>query len=400
MRDADVIVVGAGPAGSTTAARLAASGWRVVLVDRAVFPRGKPCGDYCNPGAVRLLEDAGIDLAQVPGGMRGPNGAGLIASMAVVAQDGSHFREAFPSGRGALIRRDRLDLSLLRRAQQLGVRVVEGFRVDGVTIDDTVEVRSTPSGRAFRARLLIAADGMHSIVGQHLGLRCPPAGGRFAVGAYFSGVSGPPAGELHLGPALYGGVARFGDGTANVCLALPRRFFPGRPAEEAFALGLRALPVLREMLPSWRRESPFRVTGPLGFAAHRVVADRTLLAGDAAGQVEPLTGQGISAALRSGLLAAETASRALASGDLSARALGHYEGRRAALFGRRIRLMRIICTLALHPHGASVLVRRLAARPDLARRLLGATGDLLEPQAVLSMRYLAGLLLRDDAHPA
>jgi len=393
MRDADVLVVGAGPAGSTAAARLAASGWRVVLVDRAVFPRPKPCGDYCNPGAVQLLA----------GDFRTPpalDGAGTVTSMSVFAGDGSGFRGAFPSGCGALIRRERLDLSLLRRAQQQGVEVVEGFRVDAVTIDDQVAVRQMSSGRVLRARLLIAADGMRSVVAQRLGLWHPPSGGRFAVGAYFSGASGPPAGELHLGPGLYGGVARFGDGTANVCLALPRRIFPGRSAEEAFALGLRRLPALGDTLRGWRRESAFRVAGPLGFAVHPVVADRALLAGDAAGQVEPLTGQGISFALHTALFAAEAADRALRSGDCSTAALRHYEHRRTAFLRPRIRLLKIVCNLALHPQAGPMLVRRLAARPQSIGPVLGATGDVLDPQAVLSARYLVRLLLGPDAHPS
>ncbi|MDQ7843889.1 MAG: FAD-dependent monooxygenase [Armatimonadota bacterium] len=393
MRDADVLVVGAGPAGSAAAAHLAALGWRVVLVDRALFPRPKPCGDYCNPGAIRLLTDGPETLPVL-------DGAGAVTSMSVFAQDGSCFRGAFPSGYGALIRREDLDLSLLRRAQRRGVEVVEGFRVDAVTVGDRVAVRQTPSGRTLGARLLIACDGMHSLIARRLGWRRAPAGDRFAIGAYFSGVPGPPAGELHLGPGLYGGVARFGDGTANACLALPRRIFHRRSAEQAFAFGLAGLPVLAETLRGWRRESAFRVAGPLGFSAHPAVADRLLLAGDAAGQVEPLTGQGVSFALRSALFAAEAADRALRSGDCSAAALRRYERQRAAWFGPRIRLLKTVCALALHPRAAPALVRRLAGNQESARRLLGATGDVLDPRAVLSIRFLLGLLLGTDAHPA
>ena len=391
---ADVLVVGAGPAGTTAAAHLAASGWKVLLADRAVFPRPKPCGDYCNPGATRLLASLGLipQLAAVE--------TGFIEGMTVVAQDGSRFQETFPAGCGALIRRERLDAILLRRAEQCGVEIVEGFRVDTVTVNDSVEVRSEPSGRALRARLLIAADGMRSIAAQRLGLLSRLPDGRFSVGAYFAGIPGSPAGELYLGGGLYGGVARFGDGTANVCLALPRALFRGRTPDETFEQGVRALPSLREAMRPWTRESPFRVTGPLGFSRHPVVADRAMLAGDAAGQVEPLTGQGISFALTSGLLAAEEATRALASGDLSARALRPYERRRAAVLGPRIRMMKLVSALALRPRVTPALVRRLAAHPELARHLLGATGDVLGPGAVLSPGYLIRLLLGLDAHQA
>ena len=124
------------------------------------------------------------------------------------------------------------------------------------------------------------------------------------------------------------------------------------------------------------------------------------MGGDGAGRVEPLTGQGISFALRSGLLAAESAARALTSGDLSARALRPYAQRRAAVLGPKIRMMKLVSALALRSRATPALVRRLAVHPELARGLLGATGDVLGPGAVLSPGYLIRLLLGLDAHQA
>src|SRR3989449_3706267 len=215
--DADVIVVGAGPAGSTAAALLAAAGVQVLVVDRATFPRDKPCGDYCNPGAVRLLRDAGALPAVVD------TGASAISGMCVYAQDGSRFEARFPVGHGLLIPRLRLDAALLGHAARAGAAICEGVAVDSVrSHPDAVEVR-TASGCRWRARLLIAADGMHSVIARRLGRLIVPATGRYTVGAYFSGlVQTAPGGELHLGPGLYGGVAHFGNGIANVCMALPR----------------------------------------------------------------------------------------------------------------------------------------------------------------------------------
>lgn len=395
MRDAEVIVVGAGPAGATAAASLAARGVRVILVDRAVFPRGKPCGDYCNPGAVNLLETMGL-LPDLAGG-----GAGFVDGMTVAAQDGATFTAPFPTGRGMLLRRERLDAILLRRAERAGVALVEDYRVDAVAVDGGVEVRDQRAGRRpLRGTLLIAADGMRSTIARRLGLLRHPPDGRFTVGAYFSGAGGPPGGELHLGKGFYGGVAQFGDGAANVCLALPRALLRGRSAQGAFEAAVQRLPALRDRVAGWRREGAFRVTGPVGFAARPVAAARTLLAGDAAGQVEPLTGQGVAFALRSGLLAAGDAAAALRSGDLSEGTLRAHALRRARGFAGKIRLSRAVVALALRPWLAPALVRRLAARPDLARRLLGATGDVMDPQAVLSPGYVLRLLLGFHAHAA
>lgn len=325
-------------------------------------------------------------------------GAGSIDAMTVVAQDGSSFTERFPRGRGLLIRRERLDALLLQQAARAGAEVVEGYYADTVTVNEHVEIHAMRHRTAFRGRLLIAADGMRSVVARRLGMLATLPAGRYTVGAYFSGCSGPPAGELHLGPGSYGGVARFGDGTANVCLALPRGWFPGRSAADVFTAGVARLPALSERVAGWRREGAFRVSGPVGIARHRVVADRVMLTGDAAGQVEPVTGQGISFALRSGMLAAEEAVHALETGAFSREALSAYTRRRSAMLGPRLHLMSVVTQLALRPRLTPALVRRLARTPGLARRLLGSTGDIAAVEEVFSPGYAARVLLGIDAH--
>lgn len=394
---ADVVVVGAGPAGSVTAALLARRGFRVVLVDRARFPRDKPCGDYCNPGAVRTLETVGC-LQQVLAG-----GAAPITGMAVTAQDGSRLEAPFPSGAGLLVPRRHLDAILLAYATTAGVTVAEGMQIHEVQVDgDGIQVRSDAVHRPpVRARLLIAADGMRSTIAHRLGLLHPLLVGRYTIGAYFGGFPhGAPRGELHLGPDLYCGVAHFGGGVANVCMALPRRWLRRRPPEQAFAAALRHLPVLADALAGTARESAFRCTGPVGFAVRRVVGERTMLVGDAAGQIEPMTGQGISHAVRSAWLAAATASEALDRNDLSPSGLRPYALRHQQETAPRTTLARWLQRLALRPHLTPALVRRLSARPGLAGQLLGATGDILPPGAVLSPEFLLRFMAGLDAHSA
>src|SRR2546428_731538 len=451
--DADVIVVGAGPAGSTAAALLAASGVRVLVVDRATFPRDKPCGDYCNPGAVSLLRDAGVLPAVFD------TGASAISGMRVYAQDGSRFEARFRVGHGLLIPRLRLDAALLGHASRAGAAICEGVAVDSVrSHPDAVEVR-TASGRRWRARLLIAADGMHSVIARRLGRLILPAAGRYTVGAYFSGlaqtapggelhlgpgwyggvahfgsgianvcmalprrlwpdagprpevVPGPaagrytvgayfsglaqtaPGGELHLGPGWYGGVAHFGSGIANVCMALPRRLWRHAGPRQTFDAALTSLPALAEAMAGARRESRFRCSGPVGFADRNAVADRILLIGDAGGQIEPMTGQGIFLALRSAHLASGVAAEALSTDDLSYRKLFTYAQRRRREIAGRLAVSRWLQRLAFHPRMTPLLVRRLRMRAELAGDLLGATGDVLPPGGILSPAYLARLLL-------
>lgn len=391
----DALVVGAGPAGSAAATVLANCGHRVLLIDRAHFPRDKPCGDYCNPGAERTLSELGCrdDIIAA--------GAVPISSMIVLAQDRTGFEAPFPSGQGLLVPRLRLDARLLAHAGRCGADVLEGTRITGIRLDDDyVEAQADHARiRSVRARLLIAADGMHSVIGHRVGILTGSLRGRYTVGAYFSGLRGvAPRGELHLGPNLYGGVAHFGEGTANVCLALPRSTFHHRTPEQAFHAGLRCLPTLEDILGGARRESAYRCSGPVGFVAHDVVADRVLFAGDAAGQIEPMTGQGISFALRSGVLAAQTAARALRRGDLSRAALRPYARRRAQEFAHRLRVARWVQHLVFRTRLAPYLVKRLATHPGLASQILGATGDVVSPTTISVLGFLLRLSMGFDAH--
>jgi flavin-dependent dehydrogenase len=394
VSDLDVIVVGAGPAGSVAAAALAGRGYRVALLDRAHFPRDKPCGDYCDPGAVRRLDALGA-LPELTA-----QGAGIIDGMTVVAQDGTAFSASFPAGRAMLTPRRRLDAVLVDRAVRSGAELVEGFQVNRVAIGGSVSVGGVGRRSDLRARLLIAADGMRSTVARRLGLLDALPNGRYTAGAYFSGVPGGPAGELHLGTGFYGGVARFGDGTANVCLALPRERIRGRPVEAAFDDAARALPALQDEMRSWTRETPFRVTGPVGFAWRRAVTARALLAGDAALQIEPITGQGICFALHSGLLASEEAAAALDRSAFGVESLAGYARRRARVLGGKLRLLKVVTALALHPAIAPRLVLRLRRDPAAAQTMLGATGDVFPPGSVSSPSYLLRLLTGAHAHDA
>src|SRR6185312_5524296 len=203
---AQVLVVGGGPAGSSTACHLARRGIEVAVVDRARFPRDKPCAEYLSPEASRLLDAMGVlgeceraGAAQLAGMVvRAPNGALLRGDFAA-AHGFRGFRD-----RGLALRRPVLDALLLERARAEGARVVEEERVTGLVRDargavvgiETLDANGQAGER--RAAIVVGADGLRSVVARRLGLsRARRRPKRVAMIAHYRGVAGMGAyGEM------------------------------------------------------------------------------------------------------------------------------------------------------------------------------------------------------------
>src|SRR5678810_108256 len=196
MLDADVLVVGGGPAGSSIAHALAARGVDVLVVDRARFPRPKPCAEYLSPQASRILSRMGA-LDQVEG-----SGAAALSGIRIYAPNGSVIAGDFVAkhgyhgyrDRGLSIRREILDAILVERARGAGARVVEGAKVTDLLREPTGRVRGVrmtadDASRDVRARVVVGADGLGSVVARRLALtrrlRWPRP---LAVGTHYKGV--------------------------------------------------------------------------------------------------------------------------------------------------------------------------------------------------------------------
>jgi menaquinone-9 beta-reductase len=380
----DVVIVGGGPAGSALAARLAGCGHAVLLLDRAEFPRPKPCGECLNPAAVRALARLGV-LDRV----REAGGVGLDG-WEVHPVRGHSFRGTFPADApGLAIARTVLDPILLDHARASAAEVRMGVRVADLLQegDRTVGVR-TAEGE-IRARLVVGADGLRSVVVRRLGLlRRAPRLRKVALAAHVSGVpSLGRRGAMFLLPHGCVGVAEVAPGVANVVVVVEgEEAARVAGARDAYFDGaLRRFTPLAEA----RRAEPVRATGPFDWPTRRAIAPGALVVGDAAGYYDPFTGQGIFRALQGAELAAATVDAALRRDDLSAAALAPYERARRHAFAPGERVQRLIEGFVSRPHLFAAVAGRFARRPALADALVAVTGDIRPVRSLLAPRVLA-----------
>jgi flavin-dependent dehydrogenase len=373
----DVVIAGAGPAGSLAALLLARRGARVTIVDRARFPRPKLCGDTLNPGAVALVGRhvplAGLEARSLPiSGMR-LTGPGLVEVR-------GHYGRGL---HGLSVTRDVFDGWLLDRALAAGARLLEGTSVVGPRLD----VRGAVGGVVTReasglrsehpARITIGADGRRSRLAAGRLSRYARSPRRWAIGAYYADVAGlDRLGEMHIRLGHYLGVAPVPGGLANACLVRPldreeQWSEPGAMLDRYVAADALLGPRFRQA----RRVTVARLLGPMAVETPVPGCPGLLLAGDAAGFIDPMTGDGIRLALGGAELAAAVAADVL-DGRIRADAAAT---RLAALSRRRLGGKRRFNRVLRRVVGSPGVVRAAAAAarvwPSAFAGLIRHAGD-------------------------
>jgi flavin-dependent dehydrogenase len=344
----DVLVVGGGPAGLATAIRARLAGFAATVLDRAVPPIDKACGEGLMPDAVARLREIGVEPRGVPfRGIRYLDGD--------VAAEG-----LFPGSGGLGVRRTELHGALVRRADGGGVELRGGVKAAGLGEGGVRTDQGT-----FAARWIVGADGLRSAVRHWAGLdggEAPPR--RFGVRRHFATAPWSDFVEVFWGPECEAYVTPVALDEVGVAL-----LWSGRKA--GFDDLLASFPALAARLAGVPAASRDRGIGPLRQRARAVYKGNVALVGDAAGYFDAITGEGLAVALHESAALVE----ALAAGDLGLYAAAH----------RRInRLPNLMTGLVLamerRPRLRARALRALAAEPAFFSRLLGIHARTLPPR--------------------
>ncbi len=302
--DADLLVIGAGPAGCAAAITATRAGRSVVMIDKATFPRDKTCGDGLTARALRTLESLGVPLSSLDASVP-------VAKAIVVSPSGRQVVLPLPSDgeHARVMRRIDLDAALVHATRAAGVTVLEAATLTELKSLDTAVEATLDDGRLLTAPFAIAADGNYSTARRLLSPEAAPVLGEWsAFRQYFAHVDDPTLWVLFERDLLpgYAWVFPLPSGRANVGLAVRRRPDVTGKVLAAMWRDLLKRTSLRSVLgPRAEAEGAHRAWPiPSHLDPARLAHGRVLFVGDAAGVVDPMTGEGIAQALETGALAA------------------------------------------------------------------------------------------------
>lgn len=370
---ADLVVIGAGLAGSCLAAAVAQRGWRVVLLERQRGPRHKVCGEFLSPEAQASLHALGLHAtvaALAPA---------EIHRAAIISRQGRRLAMALP-GVAWGVSRYRLDAALAQAAAQAGATVREGMTGTAITQREggyAVEVRDGAAERtSIGARTVVVACGRHAVPGLRPPQAAAPRPMDVGVKCHYAGLQLPPEVRLYLFAGGYVGLSPIEDGQANLCLLASAAAFAragGRVPAMLDAVA-QAIPALARDLAGGRRlDASMVAVGAVDTTRPTVLWDQCARIGDAATMIPPLSGDGQAMAIHAAEICAPLIDDVLAGRRSLAAWQASYAATWHAAYDRPLRTARWLQALLGHPQLSAGLIGIGARFPSLAQRLVLAT---------------------------
>lgn len=396
MNPYDVIIIGAGPAGCASALFLQQKGLRVLVLDRAAFPRDKVCGEFISPAADDILEELGVlDVIQQSNPVR-------LQGVAVSSYGKPELCIDYPSCPGRVkpmtslsLPRFQLDHLLVQKVVGQGIEVREQHAVDDFLFKENrvVGVKGRDEAHrsfAFPASVVVDASGRNGLSLRRLGLIKPHKGpGKIALAAHWENVQFPQDYcYMHISSPGYTGMAPVGNDSVNGVLVVEERHVKGRELDAFYQSVVLGNERRRSLLAGARLKERVRSVGSLAYDVRPVPCGGLILAGDTTGFIDPFTGEGIYLSLRSAQLAAGVVHRAFAAGNFSMKFLAEYDGLRQAEFRKKFILSRILQKILYRRRWCDGVVALLRRNPQMAQTLVGVIGDYFPADRVLAWSFL------------
>lgn len=408
----DAIVVGAGPSGCSCALYLANSGRKVLLLDKATFPRAKVCGDAFSGKSIGIARELGV-LGEIPGLPHG-----IVRGLLMVAPSGKKVNVPFPNASGMefagyTVERQRVDYLFFQRAlNHKNITALQGFTVSGLErtpsgavcgVSGTLASDEGRKGMRFIAKVVVGADGAASTVGRLVVSKPQPKEHIYsAVRGYWSGISGLSGSiELYFIDGVLPGylwIFPMANGMANVGLGILSSDLKGKHPVAILQEAVNRHPSIAPRFTNAKLEG--KIGGwaiPNGSYKKANTGEGWVLVGDAASLVDPFSGEGVGNALSSGKYAALAINCALdgcKDGEaLPSSALGAYEESVARFLRKDMMNSYRLQRLSRHKFLLNLFIGKAADKPEVRQMLVDMLGSDKEKEKVVSPAFYLKLLL-------